>query len=107
LKAYPSLTLECPAEGVHFDIPAHDYHGWRGVSSSLLKAAAGGLPAAEHYLHDNEPKGWSTWFGTFIHAWLLEPETVRSQGEIAKLSPKAQGATFVKAAQEHGCVVPP
>lgn len=105
MNRYPNCMGQPPAEdGIHADVLAHDYHSWPLVSSSLLKAAAGGLPAAHHYLHDTEPKGWSTWFGTYMHARLLEPELVASQGETKGLSPKAQGKTFAAAAKEHGPV---
>lgn len=64
------MKLDCPEPGVYYDVPAHVYHSWAAVSSTLLKAYAK-LPSTARtpYVPGDDAN-----VGSGIHAYSLQGE---------------------------------
>jgi hypothetical protein len=67
-KPAVAMLIECPPPGVYYDIPAHVYHSWAAVSSTLLKGYAE-LPSTARIPYD--PKDDAN-VGSGLHAYCLQ-----------------------------------
>jgi hypothetical protein len=63
-----TALVECPPPGIYYNIPAHVYHSWPAISSTLLKNYAK-LPATAR--EPFEPKD-DAGVGSGIHAYTLQ-----------------------------------
>jgi hypothetical protein len=63
-----AAAVECPAPGIYYDIPAHVYHSWPAIGSTLLKRyAANPSTAREPYIPGDDAN-----VGTGIHSYSLQ-----------------------------------
>jgi hypothetical protein len=94
-----AAAVECPAPGIYYDVPAHVYHRWGCISSTLLKGYAN-LPstAREPYEAKDDAN-----VGSGVHSYVLQGEA-GLDAECFILSPECEG-TSKDAKAERACQI--
>lgn len=93
-----------PKPGVYEGMSNDEYHALDAVQASHLKKCMKSPRVARAWQQGELPdeKKASLFFGTAVHAALLEPARYRALAvEVDGLKPKAQAATFAKAEEAH------
>lgn len=81
----PQNFADCPAAGIHHDIPFEKYAAWRAINSGVVKAGMIS-PKHMHAAFNGQIKvedSRSMKLGRAIHAMLLEPDTFKSRFIVA------------------------
>jgi hypothetical protein len=81
--APPFATIDAPAPGIYYDIPAGEYHSWDAASASRLTKLARS-PLHMRAAIDNPPaQTEATALGDAIHCMVLEPSTFLERYVVA------------------------
>lgn len=82
--ALASRANDSPGVGLHFDIPAVDYHRWPGASNSRLMELSRSPKHARHKMDNPESQTPAMILGTAFHLLTMEPEKFPGSYAIAK-----------------------
>lgn len=93
LSPVPNWTIKAPEPGVYYDMPAEEYHAIDALNATTLGAfVKSGLHGEYHLSQRTEPSG-ALWFGSAMHAAILEPELFMEQMIVdEKIGPSAEVA---------------
>ena len=71
-------TIECPDPGVHYDVPADDYHAWGAMNHSTINGFYESAAMGVHELSKTKETA-DLDFGQAFHTRFLEPDLFKSQ----------------------------